>query len=300
MRVVVTGATGLVGTAVCRSLVGSGDRVVAVSRDVPRAASVLPGGVEAVPWRDDRGNGQALEGADAILNLAGEPIAQRWTPAVKARLLESRVGTLDRLHRAMREARRPPGTLVSASAIGYYGSRGDESLTEESAPGTGFLPGVCTAWEDAARRFEADGTRTVRVRVGVVLAREGGALARMLPLFRLGVGGPVGSGRQWMSWIHLDDLVELLRFALREQAVTGALNGTAPEPVTNARFAAELGRAVRRPALVPAPAPALRAAFGEMATMVLEGQKVLPEGAGALGFRFRHPSIGGALDRILS
>ncbi len=299
MRIAVTGGTGLIGLAICRKLVNQGAEVVAVTRDPSRARATLPEGVEAVPWPGGAEEAAPLGGIDAVVNLAGEPIAQRWSPAVKSRLRESRVSTLDRLFRSIERSPSRPAVLVSASAIGYYGARGDETLTEESGPGSGFLPEVCIAWEEAARRFEALGIRTARVRIGVVLAKEGGALGRMLPLFRLGVGGPVGSGRQWMSWIHLDDLVDLLAFAVHDGRAAGALNGTAPGPVTNGEFAATLGKVLHRPAVVPAPGAALRVVFGEMATVLLDGQKVLPSGAQQLGFPFRYPSLEGALRQIL-
>ena len=300
IRIAVTGGTGLIGVAISRKLVERGDRVVVVTRDPSRARATLPAGVEAVPWPGGEGDPEALRGVDAIVNLAGEPIAQRWSPAVKARLKESRVGALERLFAAVERPGARPAVLVSASAVGYYGARGDEELTEGSGPGSGFLPGVCVAWEEAARRFEALGIRTARVRIGVVLARQGGALGRMLPLFRMGVGGPVGSGRQWMSWIHLDDLVDLLAFAVHDPRAAGALNGTAPEPVTNGEFAAAMGRVLRRPAVVPAPGVALRAVLGEMATIVLDGQKVLPARTRQAGFPFRHPSLEGALRQIFT
>jgi uncharacterized protein (TIGR01777 family) len=256
--------------------------------------------VEAVRWPEGPEGAKAPGRLDAIVNLAGEPIAQRWTPAVKARLTESRVGTLGRLFEAVERSASLPSVLVSASAVGFYGSRGDETLTEESLPGTGFLPEVCVAWEEAARRFETLGVRTARVRIGIVLAKEGGALGKMLPLFRMGLGGPVGSGRQWMSWIHLDDLADLLVFAVREGRAAGPLNGTAPAPVTNSAFAAAMGSVLHRPALLPAPGIALRLALGEMATLVLDGQRVLPARTQELGFPFRYPSLEGALRQILA
>ena len=300
MRIAVTGGTGLIGPSVCRRLLDQGDRVVVLTRDPARAGPKLPGGVESVRWPEGPEGAKALGGLDAILNLAGEPIAQRWTPAVKSRLLESRVAALDRLFELALRSTSRPAVLVSASAIGYYGSRGDETLTEESLPGTGFLPEVCVAWEEAARRFEALGVRTARVRIGIVLSKEGGALGKMLPLFRTGLGGPVGTGRQWMSWIHLDDLADLLLFALRDGRAVGPLNGTAPAPVTNASFAATVGSVLRRPALLPAPGVALRLVLGEMATLVLDGQRVLPARARDLGFPFRYPSVEGALRQILA
>ncbi len=300
IRVAVIGGTGLIGSTACKRLAGQGARVVVITRDLSLARPRLPDGVDVIPWPIGTEDVETLRGVDAILNLAGEPIAQRWTPAVKARLRESRVAVLDRLFGLVERSASRPAVLVSASAIGYYGARGDEPLNEEAGPGSGFLADLCVAWEEAARRFESLGLRTTRVRIGVVLAKKGGALGRMLPLFRLGVGGPVGSGRQWMSWIHLDDLADLLVFAIRDGRVAGALNGTAPEPVTNAIFAAAMGRVLRRPAVVPGPATVLRVVLGEMATIVLDGQKVLPKRAQELGFPFRYPSLEGALRQILA
>jgi uncharacterized protein (TIGR01777 family) len=300
MRIAITGGTGLIGPAICKRFLDQGDLVVVLTRDPARAKPKLPGRVEAVRWPEGPEGAKALGRLDAIVNLAGEPIAQRWTPAVKARLTESRVGTLGRLFEAVERSASLPAVLVSASAIGFYGSRGDETLTEESLPGTGFLPEVCVAWEAAARRFETLGIRTARVRIGIVLAKEGGALGKMLPLFRMGLGGPVGSGRQWMSWIHLDDLADLLVFAVREGRAAGPLNGTAPAPVTNAAFAAAMGSALHRPALLPATGLALRLVLGEMATLVLDGQRVLPARTQELGFPFRYPSLEGALRQILA
>jgi uncharacterized protein (TIGR01777 family) len=193
---------------------------------------------------------------------------------------------------------RPPRVLVCASAVGIYGSRGDEELTESSAPGEGFLSEVCQAWEREADAACALGVRVVKLRIGVVLAPEGGALREMLPPFRMGVGGRIGSGRQWMSWIHAADLVGLVQFALDNDALHGAVNATAPAPERNADFARQLGRALHRPALLPAPAFALKALFGEMAGMLLGGQRVLPRAAEAAGFRFRHPQLPGALEDI--
>lgn len=301
MRIVVTGGTGLVGSVAIRRLLRAGAEPVALTRDPSKARSVLPPGCQVVAWSGEgAAETAALEGAAGILNLAGEPIAQRWSKAVKSRLVGSRVGTLGRLQAALSRCRVPPSVLVSASAVGYYGGRGDEILTEESPAGSGFLAETCVLWEEAARRAGGLGLRTVQVRIGVVLAKEGGALARLLPLFRLGGGGPVGSGRQWMSWIHAEDLADLLVFALKEPAASGPLNAVAPGPVTNRAFANALGKALRRPAFLPAPAFALSLAFGEMASVLLEGQRVLPARATALGATFRFPDLESALRDLLN
>jgi uncharacterized protein (TIGR01777 family) len=225
-------------------------------------------------------------------------VGQRWTVEAKQRIRESRVVGTRKLVEALATLPRRPEALICASAIGYYGSRGDEILTESSAPGSGFLPEVCVAWEREAQAAEALGIRVVRVRTGVVLAAGGGALARMLPPFRMGVGGRLGSGRQWMSWIHLEDMAALFRFAVESQ-VRGALNGVAPHAVTNSEFTRELAHALGRPAVFPVPEFALRLLFGEMAEVLLASQRVAPGAAQAAGFRFRFPQLAPALAGLL-
>lgn len=287
MRVLVTGGTGLVGIPLRRALADAGHEVRLVTRR-PAAHDTRAVSWEALP--------DAIAGTDAVVHLAGAPVAGgRWTPARKADIRDSRVETTRAVVRAIAATGSRPGVLVSASAIGFYGPRGDELLDEDAPPGTGFLADVCRAWEDAAREAERFDVRVVRVRVGLVLAQEGGALAAMLPPFRLGLGGPLGGGRQWMSWIHRDDVVALLVAALSGVTWRGAVNATAPHPVTNADFARALGRAVHRPAVLPAPAFALRLVLGEMAAMLLDGQRVVPAAATAHGFAFRFPYLDGAL-----
>lgn len=237
-----------------------------------------------------------FEGTDAVVHLAGEPIAQRWTRTVRERIRSSRVEGTRAVVEAMHRARRRPVVLVSASAIGYYGSRGDEELTENAAPGGDFLAQVGIEWERAAEAFEG---RVVTMRIAMVLGR-GGALQKMLPPFRMGVGGRIGDGRQWVSWIHLDDLVSLIRFALENPRLSGPVNASAPEPVRNAEFTAELARALRRPAIVPVPKIVLRLMFGEMAEVLLASQRVLPQAAHEAGFGFRFPRIRDALRDIVS
>jgi uncharacterized protein (TIGR01777 family) len=267
----------------------------------PGSAGNLPAGTERVQWDATREPPPAstLAGVDAIVHLAGESVARRWTAERKRRIRESRVTGTRHLVDAVEARRERPRVMVAASAIGIYGERGEETITEESEPGTGFLPEVCVAWEAEARRAETLGMRVVRLRIGVVLGADGGALAAMLPLFKLGLGGPVGSGRQWMSWIHRDDVVGLVLDALERAVAAGAVNATAPEPVRNKDFARALGAALRRPALLPAPAFALRLAFGEMAEVLLGGQRVLPARAQTIGYTFRFPSLAAALGRIV-
>jgi uncharacterized protein (TIGR01777 family) len=262
----------------------------------------LPGGVAFFRWDALREEPPlaGIDGSHAVIHLAGEPVAQRWTPRVKARIRSSRVEGTRRLVAAIAKAGRKPAVLVCASAIGYYGSRGDEILTEDSKPGAGFLPEVCVAWENAAREAEKLGLRVVNLRIGVVLGHGGGALARMLPPFRMGLGGPIGSGNQWMSWVHRDDLVALIRFAAELPALQGPVNATAPNPVTNAVFTRELAAALRRPAFLPTPPAVLRLLFGEMAEVLLASQRVVPVAAESAGFRFRYPQVGMALRNSVS
>jgi uncharacterized protein (TIGR01777 family) len=295
MSVVVTGGTGFLGSALVASLLRSGRDVVVVTRDPARAR--VASGARAVSWDELP---SAVDGASAVVNLAGETIAQRWTRAAKARIVSSRAEAAERVGEALRAAKGRPGVLLNASAVGFYGDRGDEELTETSPAGTGFLAETTTAWEEAARRAAPEGVRLVLPRIGVVLGEEGGALAKMLLPFRLGLGGPLGSGNQWMPWIHRDDLVSLLATALDDPRAEGPVNAVAPAPATMRDFASTLGKVLRRPAFAPAPAFAIRAARGEMASLVLDGQKVLPAKAAALGFRFRFPALEPALRDLLA
>jgi uncharacterized protein (TIGR01777 family) len=294
MNILLTGGTGFIGAPLCRRLAQRGHAVAVLTRSPHRAAqhegpSIVP--FDAAEWRS------AVEGADAVVNLAGEPIAaRRWTPAQKRRIQESRVQTTRRLVDAIAASSRKPSVLISASATGFYGARGDEPLTEADPPGTGFLAETCQAWEDAATRAEPLGIRVVRLRIGVVLGRGGGALAKMAPPFLACVGGTLGHGRQWMSWVHLEDVLGLIEWALAHPELSGAVNATAPEPVTMAAFCRQLGRALRRPCWAPVPALVLRAVLGEMAQMLLTGQRVLPEAALRAGYAFRYPSLPAALD----
>lgn len=242
---------------------------------------------------------EAVEKADAVIHLAGETVAQRWTPAVKERIRESRVRGTQLLVEALERQPRRPEVLISASATGYYGSRGDEILTEHSAPGKDFLAEVCQAWEAAADEAGRLGIRVVKLRFGVVLGKEGGALAQMLPAFQWGVGGKLGSGGQWMSWIHIEDAVELAVSALRDASLAGAVNACAPGPVRNEEFTDTLASVLRRPALFTIPEKMLRLLYGEMAEILLASQRAMPEAALKAGFRFQHPELRGALSNLL-
>lgn len=299
MKVALTGASGFLGPLLVQRLLERGHGVHVLARDVERTLGRLPKGVSgaffdaATPLAPD-----ALAGAEAVVHLAGEPVAQRWTDSARRRIRDSRVvGT-----RLLVEAMRAAGTVrhfVSASAIGYYGDRGAEPLTESSPPGDDFLAQVCRAWEAEAQQAAAAGIRTVVARIGVVLHPEGGALEQMLPLFRRGLGGRMGSGRQYMSWVDREDTVGLLLFALEQPELTGPLNVTAPEPLTNADVARALGAALHRPAVLPVPGFVLKLVMGEMSEAVLGGQRVLPRRALEAGYRFQHPELPGALRAML-
>jgi uncharacterized protein len=295
MRVAMTGATGFIGRELCAALLRDGHQVVALTREPQRAQAVLPG-AEVAAWGDAPA---ALPAVDAVVNLAGESVAGRWSEAKKRRMRDSRIAGTRRLVAAIEAAAARPAVLVSASAVGYYGDRGEEMLTEASSAGSDFLAQLCQDWEAEARRTEALGLRVALLRLGVVLDRNGGALAQMLTPFRLGAGGPLGSGRQWFPWAHRADVVGLFRFALEKPEATGAINAVAPQLVRQGEFAAALGQALRRPAFVPTPAFALRLLFGEFAETLLGGQRVLPERAEALGYSFRFPQLAPALRAIL-
>ncbi len=299
MRVLVTGGTGFIGPRLYERLVAKGHDVVALTRDASRSRDHVHPKVRVASWADGASWEGFVDGAGAIVNLAGESIAQRWTEKAKDRIQESRVAAAGKLRAAAEKAGRRPAVLVNASAVGYYGPRGDEPLDEGAAPGTDFLARVCVAWEDAARGLEPLGVRVAMLRTGVVLGADGGALAKMLPPFRAFAGGPLGSGRQWMSWIHRDDLVEMYLWAIETPAVSGPVNATAPNPVTNRDFARALGKALHRPSFVPAPEAAIRLALGEMSTVVLDGQRAVPKKATDLGFRFRFPELLPALREVV-
>ena len=297
MRVTVTGATGMIGRALVRALLDRGDSVTVLSRDPDRARSAL-GGVRALEWREPKLEPpplEALEAHDGVVHLLGEPVAQRWSKRAKREIRDSRVLATRQLVAALGETRERPGVLVSQSATGWYGARGDEPVDESAPPADDFLAGVVAEWEAEARRAEELGVRVVMTRTGVVLSQSGGALEKMLPPFRLGVGGPVAGGRQYVPWIHTDDVVGALLFCLDTPAATGPLNLTAPEPVTNTELSKALGRVLGRPALAPVPALAVRALYGEMAAIVTTGARVVPRRLTELGYRYRRPDLEGAL-----
>jgi uncharacterized protein (TIGR01777 family) len=303
-RVTITGATGLIGALLVASLQERDAQVTVLTRDPARARARL-GDVQTLAWDplSEAAPTKALAGRDAVLHLAGEPVAQRWSTKVKRAIRESRtIGTgnlvegLARLQTADAGSTGAPRTLISSSAIGYYGAHGEEPLDEDAPPGDDFLAQVCVEWEAAAAAAqERLGLRAVQVRTGVVLDRSGGALAKMLPPFRLGVGGPVAGGRQYMSWIHAEDVVGMMLAALQDERWSGPVNATAPEPVTNREFSKALGSVLGRPSLVPVPGFALRTLYGDMAEIVTSGARVMPAKPLVLGYEFAHPQLHEAL-----
>ncbi len=297
MKILVSGASGLIASALLPCLTSRGHETWRLTRGSGRASP------KAIAWDPDAGSidAKSLEDFDAVVHLAGENIAGgRWTAERKRRILESRKkGTL-LLAESLSRLAHPPRVMISASAIGYYGDRGSEMLNEESAPGSGFLPGVCIAWEEATRSAAGRGIRVVTPRIGIVLTTSGGALARMLPPFRLGLGGKIGSGAQYMSWISLDDLVGVICQGLEDDVLTGAVNAVAPGPVTNLEFTRTLGRVLSRPTILPLPAFAARLMLGEMAQeLLLASARVVPDKLIAAGYRFQHSSLEAALRSVL-
>jgi len=297
VKITISGASGLIGRRLLKVLAKDGHALTALSR---HAGTNLPPGVRLAVWDPVKGEppADALCEADAVIHLAGSPVAQRWSASAKQDIRESRVAGTRNLVQALSKLQRKPGVLICASAIGYYGSRGDEVLAESAAPGSDYLSEVCVAWEKEAQAAEALGMRVVRIRTGIVLDARGGALPRMLPPFRMGAGGKLGSGRHWMSWIHLDDLAALFQFVLANP-VSGACNGVAPNPVTNADFTRALAAAVHRPAIFPVPAFGLRVLFGDMSDILLASQRVAPQAAQSAGFTFRFPELPAALAAVL-
>lgn len=296
MKILVTGATGLIGRSLCRSLTSDNHTVVALSRR-PHGDSDLS--AAAVHRWDPLGGpppAEALQGVESVVHLAGEPIAaRRWSAEQKERIRGSRVISTRNLVEGLRQASSKPATLISGSAVGFYGDRGDETLDERSTSGSGFLPEICLDWESEAERAAGLSIRVVRVRTGVVLSRDGGALKKMLPAFKLGVAGRLGSGKQWFPWIHISDIVGILRQSIFSSKVSGPVNATAPEPVTNAVFTRELAGVLHRPAILPAPEFLLRLAMGEMADILLGSQRVIPKAAEDSGYTFQFRTLGAAL-----
>ncbi len=295
MRVMVTGGSGFIGRALVEQLCAGGHSVVVLSRDAGKTRAQLPGVDDVYSWRDCAAPPprQALLGCEGIVNLAGETVRGRWTSAKRRGIKESRIVGTKSLVTAVAElpASERPSVLVSGSATGYYGSRGDELLDETSPPDDSFLAEVCREWEAAATSMEALGVRVTLLRTGIVLHPKGGALAAMLPLFRYGLGGPLGGGRQWWSWIHRDDVVGMIALALEAPELSGPMNVVAPNSVRQGEFARRLGRALGRPSVLPTPAPALRLALGGFAGELLASRRVVPQRATDFGYSFRHPTL---------
>ncbi len=300
MRITLTGATGLIGVRIVRALRDRGDDVTVLSRNPEPAAARL--GVEAVGWDPTAGPAPApaLEGRDAIVHLAGEPVAQRWSDDVKRRIRDSRELGTRHLVEGIAATGTRPRALVCSSAVGYYGKHGEERVPESAPAGDDFLAEVCVAWEREAQAAQELGLRVALIRTGVVLDADGGALAKMLLPFKLGIGGPVAGGDQYMPWIHVDDLVSLYLAAIDGDDWSGPFNGSAPEPVTNAAFSKALGRALHRPAFAPVPGFAVKLLYGDMAEIVTEGQRAVPERPLALGFAYAHADLDEALRDALS
>jgi uncharacterized protein (TIGR01777 family) len=297
LKVTVTGATGTLGRDVVRALVDRGDSVTVLSRDAGRARAAL-GDVRALEWKEPKADHpplEAIEGQDGVLHLLGEPVAQRWSDRAKREIRDSRVNSTRNLVSALGATEWRPGVLVSQSATGWYGARGDEAVDESAPAADDFLAGVVVQWEEEARKAEGLGLRVALTRTGVVLSESGGALEKMLPPFRLGVGGPVAGGRQYVPWIHSEDVVGGLLFCLDTPAASGPVNLSAPEPVTNAELSKALGRVLGRPAFAPVPALAVKALYGEMSSIVTTGARAVPRRLLELGYEFRQPELEPAL-----
>jgi hypothetical protein len=301
MRALVTGASGRIGRALCEELLGRGDDVVGLTRGPEKARTAQP----QVTWHAweptlERPEDAAFEGVEGVVNLVGEPINQRWSAEAKKRIMDSRRVATHNLVGAIESQAAKPKVLVSQSAVGYYGNRGDETLDESSAPGTGFDSEVCVEWEKAAHEVGAAGVRLVIVRTGQVMETGGGILGELLLPFKLGVGGPLAGGHQWVPWIHISDEVGVLAWALDNASASGVVNATAPKPVTNKEWSKSLGRALHRPAVLPIPGVAVEVKFGrEFGKVAQGGQRVLPRRTEELGYAFKYPEIDGALRNLV-
>jgi uncharacterized protein (TIGR01777 family) len=301
MKILVTGGTGFVGRSLVKRLVESQHEVVLLSRNVESAKNSLGLPIQVLSWNPEAETPPkaAYEGVDAIIHLAGESIAAgRWTEAQKKKILNSRILSTRNLLKGAVEAKANLKVIVAASAIGIYGDRGNDLLSENSPQGIGFLADVCRAWEKESQYPGLDSVRKVNLRIGIVLEQKGGALQKLLPIFKLGGGGPVGNGKQWMSWIHRSDLVEMILFSLTHENVNGPVNAVAPNSVTNAEFSRALGATLHRPAFMPVPAIALKLGMGEMSDLVLASQKVAAKKIQQAGFTFKFPEILEALNDI--
>jgi uncharacterized protein len=299
MKIAITGASGFIGSLLADHLWNQRHHLLLLSRNPPRETDVTK--QEWVAWNPStKGDWeQALDGVDGIFNLAGEPIAaKRWTDAQKERIKSSRVQSTRALVNAIAVAKDKPKFLINASAVGYYGARGDETITEDTGPGNDYLSRLCVAWEEEARKAEAYGVRVVLVRTGIVLDKGKGALAKMVPPFKFFAGGPLGSGNQWMPWIHIEDEIRLLLFLMGNQTARGPFNATAPNPVTMEEFGRTLGEILNRPSWATVPNGVLTLLLGEMAEMLLNGQRAVPQAALKLGYEFKYPTLLPALQSL--
>jgi uncharacterized protein (TIGR01777 family) len=297
VRVLIAGVTGYLGGALCASLIADGHEVIGTSRDAGRAIEAVPGLTRAVAWSPAAGplSADALDGVEVVVNLIGEPVAGRWTYAKKRRIRETRVEGTENLVRGIEATYVRPSVLVSASAVGYYGDRGGDELTESEPSGHDFLAVVTDAWERAAEPAMALGLRVVRLRTGLVIGRGSPFLRSQLPLFKLGLGGSLGSGKQWWSWVHVDDWVGIVRYAIVHETLAGPVNATSPSPARQREFAKAVGRVLRRPVLLPGPAFAIKLVLGEFASEVLTSKRVLPSAAAEAGYAFAFTDVEVAL-----
>lgn len=306
MKVAITGATGFVGSRLVEKLKAEGHQILVLTRNLERAKRIFPASafpnLEIVAYRPAESGDwqQSIADCDAVVNLAGEPIAERWTPEHKKAILESRQLGTRKIVEAIAQADPKPSVLINASAIGYYGTSETATFEEDSPGGNDFLAEVCKKWEAEAQKVKEAGVRLVILRIGIVLDKDGGALAKMLPPFKLFAGGPLGSGRQWFSWIHRDDLVNLIVEALKRPDIEGTFNATAPNPVRMNQFCQTLGEVMNRPSWLPVPGFALETLLGEGAKVVLEGQQVLPKKIQSLAFQYQYPTLKSALEGIIS
>jgi uncharacterized protein (TIGR01777 family) len=297
MKVVVTGATGFVGQEVVKQLLVAGDEVIVLTRNVAKAAITLGSSCRYYQWKDEDSLPpmEALEAVDGVINLMGETISKRWDEPQKKKIYNSRINGTRKLVEAIEKLKVKPKVLVSTSAVGIYGNRGPEEINESSSLADDFLAKVCKDWENEANKAKNYGLRVVMIRLGIVLGRKGGALAKMLPIFKLGLGGRLGSGNQYMSWIHVRDVATMFIEALKNNELKGVFNGTSPYPATNSEFTKQLGKALGRPAIFPVPSIALKIALGEMSQLLLEGQKVFPAKFKEAKFRYRYSTLEMAL-----
>lgn len=301
MRVIITGGTGLIGRPLCAALLAEGHDVVVLSRN-PDRVKAMPAGVQLMAWdgRTANGWGPVVDGANAMINLAGEGLADgRWSDERKARILHSRIDAGKAVLQAIEQATNKPAVLIQSSAVGYYGPRQDEIITEASGPGSDFLARLCFDWEASTAPVERLGLRRPVIRTGIVLSNEGGAFPKLVLPFRLFAGGPIGSGKQWYPWIHIEDEIRAILFLLGHESATGPFNLTAPAPMTNRELAATIGKVMGRPAFFPVPSFAMRILFGEMATVLLDGQRAIPQRLQEFGFTFHYPTAEEALRNLL-